>query len=187
MTSSGVDGNELAAPRSRARGSLLPVSWSHFGNVYTHRSRRRPREAWPTHGDVLTSRAVTCTLRGALVIRREGGRARSVRSHVGAPSHFDAVYFLSSPATEAALKTRKTPQTPAGGAAGLQPSGVCPPRGSFFQGAEASEQRCGQTGTAEPAARKAALQTSPGRNRLAWKGTTRLWNTREMIPVFPQS
>lgn len=48
------------------------------------------------------------------------GRARSARSHVGAPSHFDAVYFLSSPAAEASLKPRKTRPTRSGGAAGLQ-------------------------------------------------------------------
>lgn len=94
------------------------------------------------------------------------GRARSARSHVGAPSHFDAVYFLSSPA--AAEASLKTPQNSANsvrrgcGAAAAR-------RGRVSQRADASERHRGQTGTAQPAQPAAALQTSPERTRLLQK------------------
>lgn len=158
MTSSGVDANEAC--------SSLPVSPSSFRNVDTlvaHMhgdagSKRRGQRTVtsPRHEP---RRALWGRWRGGRrwVIRRERGRAPPRPAPLRRLACRRASSLWSGPLsllTGDAASAHKSANS-AGGAAGLQPPDVGPPRGKFLQ-------RCGQTGS---------LQTSPERNRLLHTGT----------------
>lgn len=91
--------------------------------------------------------------------RREGKEGRRTRPHRALTCQRGLLSFLTGDA-ENPQKLRKTP---AGGAAGLQPSDVGPPRGSF----------CSAPGRRSSAAVRQVppnpQQTSPGPNRLVEK------------------
>lgn len=148
VTSNG--GNEVASPCLRLRRFLLHVSSARFRNVHTHLAR-------VGHA----SRTLTCTL------REEGGVAdptgTRTRPHRALTCWRGPLSFLCGDA-------ENSERSGCGAAAVRRLTAAV----KFCQRAEASEQRSGRTGSAEPAAQQASLQTSAARSRRRSKGSTQL-------------